>query len=137
MGEKVTLCLYLTAEEDRRFRQFLADRYKTIERGLISHEIASAMDHWVKIHTNTQKLIADEVPNPLPKVSIHYMNLKRYLLSKYYHELIPGTIVPWRYFTEAVQNTRGSDARTIKKWTRIFMDNGLVKNLGSTVELVA
>jgi hypothetical protein len=135
---KVLIGAYISEDVDTKFRQFLSSKYKEFRRGTLSHEVETALSHWVAMHTKAQKSDFDSVPNPLPKVSQVYLQVKRYLLSKYYEELAPGSTVPTHFFEEAIMQTRGSDSRTISKWTRIFQESNIIKRLSPFVwELVA
>ena len=135
---KVLIGAYISKETDKKFREFLSSKYKEFRRGTLSHEVEIALSHWVAIHTNAQKTDFDHAPNPLPRVSQVYLQVKRYLLSKYYDELAPGATVPTHFFEEAIMQTRGSDRRTISKWERVFQETNIIKRLSPFVwELVA
>ncbi len=131
------LQVYIPERMNKDLRNFIALKYQTFEKGLLSAEVEQAIGHWLALHTNTQEYPTD-APNPLPKISKHYRAFKNWLLTSYYQELPPGAVIPTQHFQRAIMNTRGSDPRTIKKWMRIFVENGLVKNLGpNSWELIA
>lgn len=135
---KILIGAYISEDVDRKFREFLSSKYKQYRRGTLSHEVEIALSHWIAIHTNTQKTDFDSVPNPLPKVSQAYLKVKRYLLSKFYTELAPGATVPMHFFKEAIMQSLGSDPRTISKWTRVFQESNIIRQLSPFVwELVA
>ena len=135
--EKKKLMLSIPVELDQKFREFIVLKYKTIEKGLISHEAEQALGHWIALHTNAQKTLFDKAPNPLPKVTKSFLGAKRYLLSKYYDVLEPGATVPVKYLREAIAQTRGSDERTIVKWLKEWTRMGLIKQLNASIwELV-
>lgn len=135
---KVQLGFYISSDLDKKFREFLVFKYRTIERGLISNEIEQALGHWIALHTKAQKTLVDKAPNPLPKVTKVFLEIKQYLLSRYYEVLEPGTVVPWSFLKEAIKQTRGSDKRTIQKWLKVFHQSKLIKPLeGNSWELCA
>ena len=139
MTEKVKLQAYINKSVDVNLRKFIAERYQTFEKGLLSAEVEAAINHWVAMNTNTQKYPIDSLPpNPLPRVSKHYRAFKEYLLSTDYLELHPGATIPKRHVVKAIQNTRGVSDRTVKKWIRIFTENKLIRELSPTsIELIA
>ncbi|MHA1829078.1 MAG: hypothetical protein ACTSX6_10585 [Candidatus Heimdallarchaeaceae archaeon] len=135
---KIQLLIYIPDDLDRKFREFLALKYKHVEKGLISGEVERALRYWINLHTKAQKtLLESKAPNPTPKISRVFAEIKRYLLSKYYDELSEGTIVPDTHLREAIAATRGSDKRTIRKWLRVFEQFKLIKRLSlATWELL-
>jgi len=137
MTEKMKLQIYIPETLNTKLRSFIALKYKTFEKGLLSHEVELAVGHWLALHTYTQD-DSVKAPNPLPKVALGYMAFKEFLLSRFYESIIPGMVIPNKHFRLGIQNAHGSDPRTVKKWTRTFLDNGLVKRLSLTQwELVA
>lgn len=130
---KVLLGAYISEAVDKKFREFLSSKYKEFRRGTLSHEVETALSHWVALHTKAQSSLVDHVPNPLPKVSQAYLQVKQYLLSKYYDELAPGATIPTRFFREAIMQTRGSDDRTILKWFKVFHESGLIKPINAAI----
>lgn len=133
MVNKNVLLVYLPESLDMRFREFLALKYRKIERGLISYEVEQALGHWISLHTKAQKSLVTKAPNPMPKVSNAFLDIKHYLLSRYYERLAPGSSVPDKFLREAIAQVRGSDKRTMRKWLRVFSENGLIKRLNWSV----
>lgn len=136
--DKVQMGFYISRDLERKFREFLAFKYQTIERGLISNEIEQALEHWIALHTKAQKSEMSVAPNPLPRVSKVYLSIKHYMVTHFYGVLEPGAVVHNKYLREAISQVRGSDERTIKKWLRIFDGAHLIKWISPTLwELVA
>jgi len=134
---KTKMIISISEHLNLRFRSFLAEKYRTVEKGMISHEVSQALGHWIAMHTDAQKSLINNKPNPTPKVISAYIEIKEYLLSKFYEELHSGSTVVKRHFEEAIMNVRGSDKRTIKKWLKTFRRMGLIKILNaSTMELM-
>lgn len=135
---KVTLGVYISEDLDRKFREFLAIKYKEIRRGLISSEVEQALSYWIALHTSAQGDEGIATPNPLSRVSVPYMDVKRCLEGMGFVDLAPGATIARRLLIEAIKQTRGSDPRTIKKWLKTFHESGLVRPLNASVwELVA
>jgi len=136
--DKVKLQVYISRDTDRKLREFIALMYRKFEKGLLSWEVERAIKHWIAMHTNAQTQLKGEGPNPTPRVVQAYQTVKRYLMSNYYMELPPGSIVVDKHLREAIMATRGSDPRTVKRWLRTFTAFRLIKHLGGARwELVA
>jgi len=131
MAEKVQLKVYIDRKLNRKFRSLIQSKYEGYKKGLLSYEAEMALRHWIALHTNTQKSLEDRKPNPTPKVSLVFAEVKNYLLSNFYYELKPGQQIPKVHLEKAIMKTRGSDPRTIKKWLRAFHKMGLVKPITS------
>ena len=133
----VKLQVYLPEAMDAKLRQFIARRYQTFEKGLLSHEVQQAIGYWLNMHTSTQTFDV-QPPNPLPKIGKYYAEMKQWLLTGYFEELIPGSIITMKHLDRAIQNTRGYDKRTVDKWKRRFVENKLLRILGTNqIELIA
>jgi len=128
--KKVALLVYISRETDRKLREFIALTYRRFEKGLLSHEVERAIQHWIAMHTNAQTQLTGKGPNPTPLVVQAYQSVKRYLMRNYYMELPPGSVVVEKHLREAIMATRGSDPRTVKKWLRTFTAFHLIKHLG-------
>lgn len=133
LTDKVQLLLWINSETNMKFRKLIQKKYPMYEKGILSREGESALSYWLSLHTGTQKEEIYEALKPITKIKLHYLNLKRYLLSKYFDELIPGTTIHRRFLVEAIQNTRGSDERTIVKWLKIFINNGMIREVNATL----
>jgi len=126
-SEKVSLHIYVKKELDTEFRQFIAKRYGTIERGLLSHEVEAAMESWIRTHQNTQSTSSSAAiaPNPVHRVHVVREQVKEYLRTElgYFdiHE------VPLKHVREAIGVVRGTDSRTIKKWMEDFDRYKIIK----------
>ena len=93
--------------------------------GALSFEVQEAIAHWISeheesldMHTNTHKLV-----NPMmPRSHVNAREIMTELRSK-------GFILQcsMKDLRRAIEQTRGSDERTIKKWTKFLVDNGYMK----------
>ena len=91
-----------------------------------------ALRHWIALHTNAQTdLDTKPMPNPTPKVQLVFAQIKEYLLSNHYFQLVPGQQVPRLHLIKAIENVRGNDKRTVQKWLKSFHRNGLIKPVTS------
>jgi len=141
MIEKVRVIFYLDKDVVQKFRELIALKYKTVERGLLSWEAQQALVHWIALHTNAQNskdFSSCLKPNPTPRVAQVFRQVKAYLLRNYYEELPAGYQIPAKHLREAIAAVRGSDPRTIKKWMKAFADFHLIKHItGELWEIAA
>lgn len=132
VGKKTKVLISIDESVDNNFRELINQKYKKYEKGLLSYEVEMALRHWLSLHTGAQKIIGEHtLPNPTPKVQTAFFKIKEFLLSGYYYELLPGQQIPTTHLRRAIQNVRGSDERTIKKWIKLFHKNGLIKPVTS------
>ena len=130
--DKVQFLVWLPRQVDSKFREMINQKYQKYERGLLSYEAEMAIRHWLSIHTNAQTdLDIAPKPNPTPKVQLVFSQIKEYLLSNHYFQLVPGQQVPRLHLVKAIENIRGSDKRTVTKWLKSFHRNGLIKPITS------
>ena len=126
------LGVWIQTSIDARFRSLIQQKYQKFERGMLSYEVEMALRHWLALHTNTQTdLEAAPKPNPTPRVMQIFNQVKAWLLSHHYFELLSGQQIPRRHLEEAIISVRGSDPRTIEKWLRTFHKMKLVKPITS------
>lgn len=93
--------------------------------GALSSEVQDALVHWIsehqetlELHTNTHKII-----NPsLPGSHRQARQIIDYLREQGFHLQCRD-----KDLKRAIENTRGSDSRTIKKWMLFLVDNGYMK----------
>ena len=129
---KVQFLVWLPRKVDTKFREMIQQKYQKYEKGLLSYEAEMAIRHWLSLHTNAQTdLDTAPKPNPTPKVQLVFAQIKEYLLSNHYFQLVPGQQVPRFHLVKAIENVRGSDKRTVAKWFRSFHRNGLIKPVTS------
>jgi len=129
--DKVRLGLFITRDLSTKFRTFIHQKYQKFEKGYLSYEAEQAIRYWLAMHTKAQTTIAVNKPNPTPKVYVAFAEVKDYLLRNFYDQLNAGQQIPRSHIELAIQNTRGSDRRTVQKWLRTFDKNGLIKPVTS------
>jgi hypothetical protein len=131
VNEKVKVGFFIDRNLAEKFRSLIQQKYQNYERGLLSYEAEMALRHWLSLHTNAQNTLETNKPNPTPKSSIVFAEVKNYLLSHYYYELKPGQQITKIHLEKAITATRGSDQRTIRKWLKTFHRMGLAKPITS------
>ncbi len=128
--EKVKIGLYIRKDVDQQFREYIAQKYGTVERGLLSFEIEQAMQAWVGTHKSVHALELT-APNPLKKVYEVKEQVKEYLRNQMgYMDVFQ---VPLVHIGEAIGAVRGTDNRTIKKWLATFEKYHVIKRLSPHV----
>jgi hypothetical protein len=126
---KKKMGFYVDEELSKDFHRFVAERYGTVEGGLLSREAEAALRSWMLTHRNAQKqLIA---PNPLANVNMVREQVKQYLREQLGYDVVHE--VPLKHLREAIGAVRGTDSRTIKKWVDIFVRYHLVKWMSAQV----
>lgn len=134
-GDYIIVTLCLEPKINSKFRSLIAEKYGTIARGLISHEVNRALEFWVDVHTKAQTEQSPKIPSFFlsslnqPRIYRDFIKVKEYLLARYYHELLPGQRINGKHLREAVSNSFGSDKRTIKKYLENFVSNGFIRHI--------
>ena len=118
MEEKVQFNLYLEKSFVEDFRQFVAEQYGKVSKGLLSFEAKQAMQAWISTHKGTQTPLTQKSPNPYPNVFVVREAVKKYLQERFGYDSIYK--VPKQQVIEAISAVRGTDERTIQKWIRLF-----------------
>jgi len=131
MSKKIKILLSIDEALNKKFRSLIQQKYQKYEKGLLSYEAEMAFRHWLSLHTQAQNTLEMSKPNPTPKVSMVFAEVKNYLLSNFYFELKPGQQIPKVHLEKAIMAVRGSDKRTIRKWLKAFHMMGLVKPITS------
>ena len=125
MGKKVKMGLWLDPVLDHKFRQFVAEQYGKMAKGLLSFEAEQALQAWVCAHKSTQSELIHKPPNPVPNVFEVKQEVKEYLISTFGYESIYK--IPKAQLIMAISALRGTDKRTIEKWVRLFEKYHVIK----------
>jgi hypothetical protein len=128
---KVKVGFFIDKNLAGKFRSLIQQKYQNYEKGLLSYKAEMALRHWLSLHTNAQNTLETNKPNPTPKSSIVFSEVRDYLLRNLYHELKPGQQIPRVHLERGIMATRGSDPRTIRKWLRTFHRMRLAKPITS------
>jgi len=83
MTKKVRLQVWVDPALVTKFRQFVAEQYGQVGRGLISFEAAQALQSWVSTHKDTQRQLIQKSVNPTPNVFVLKQQVKDYLVSTF------------------------------------------------------
>ena len=113
-----------------RFRQFLANKYGVVQKGLISSEVELALEAFMadhKSHTHKTQTNLMTTPNPTPLVYRVKEDVKEYMKENLGYEVIYQ--VPIRHVKEAIAMVRGSDRRTVTKWLKDFKRYKVIKDI--------
>jgi len=134
LAEKIQLKIYIDKKLNEKFRKFIAVKYKSFARGLLSYEIEMALRNWMSLHTkyknptqNDTQVSIIHSPNPPPKVAKAFSEIKEYLKENFDYELFSGMQIPKSHLEKAIMAIRGSDRRTVLKWMKILHKFGLIK----------
>ena len=117
-----------------RFRQFLANKYGVVQKGLISSEVELALEAFMadhRSHTHKTQTNLMKTPNPTPLVHRVREDVKIYMKEKLGYEVVYQ--VPIRHVKEAIGMVRGSDRRTITKWLKTFKRYKVIKDISLNV----
>ena len=125
MTKKVRLGVWLDPILDRKFREFIAQQYGKVSRGLLSFEASLALQAWIGTHKSTQTELSHKPPNPVPNVFVVKEEVKKYLQETFGYEQIYK--VPKNHLILAVSSLRGTDERTIRKWMKLFEKYKVIK----------
>ena len=135
MSKKVQLKVYIDEEINKKLREIIVMKYRTLEKGLLSREVQEALAYWIRLHTqrHTGPVQLNKL-NPHPKAFDVFEQVKDYLRKKY--KYLPQQVT-FNDLAEAISAVRGSDKRTIRKWLDEFLKWKLVKPIAPQVfELV-
>jgi len=112
--------IYLDEEVYEKLMELVKRKYNGL-RGALSAEVQDALVHWIEEHTQgTHKL---RRANPgVPKSQVMAREIIYYLKSR-------GFISQCSIndLTRAIEATRGSDPRTIRKWIRFLISHKYIK----------
>jgi len=121
---KVGVYVYLDAEIHQKLMELIRKKFTKLH-GALSAEVNDALAHWIlehqetlDLHTNTHKPI-----NPsLSKSHLYARQIIGWLKD---HGFFLQCSI--KDLTRAISYVRGSDPRTIKKWTEFLTSNGYMK----------
>jgi endonuclease III len=108
-----------------KFRQFVAEQYGKVSKGLLSFEASQALQAWISTHKGTQTELMHKPPNPIPNVFTVKEQVKTYLRETFGYEQIYK--VPKTHLIMALSSLRGTDERTIRKWMKLFEKYKVIK----------
>lgn len=123
--------VYLPKGLVERFRKMISLKYQTQRRGLISHEVKEALNSWMAmVGTQTQNTQSDiQKVNPIPVIHQLKQNIATYIMETKQMSECPQ-FIPHKFLIESIQSLKGTDMRTVKKWTKLLQQYGCVKQVG-------
>jgi len=120
--------IYIDENLWKEFVALIKVKYSNTDRvrGLLSWEIEQALRNWVSLHNNKHTQIHTKV-NPSPVAFRVHQQIKEYLEGKYGIDFSQVQQIHRKFLIEAIEATRGSDKRTIKKWINELLKYKLIK----------
>ena len=125
MTKKVRFGIWLDPLIDSKFREFVAQQYGKVSKGLLSFEVSQALQAWIGTHKSTQTELSHKPPNPVPNVFVVKEEVKKYLQVTFGYEQIYK--VPKNHLILALSSLRGTDERTVRKWVKLFEKYKVIK----------
>jgi len=133
-NRKVQLKVYLDKDLVDKLWVLIKKKYERTY-GALSSEVQDALAHWIQMHeedicahTNSHKKI-----NPaLPRSHRDAREIIDWLRDRgFFLQVSVSTL------RKAIENTRGSDERTIRKWINFLVKNGYLKWISNrTLEIL-
>ena len=121
--DKIKVGIYIDRKLWQEFRQIIFQKYGELY-GTVSTEIESMMKNWLAAHTNlTNK------PSKLNPLGSRTERLAR-KITEWVQSKTDTFQVHRRLIIKAIEEERGSDPRTVKKWFNYLRRHGYVKPLG-------
>jgi hypothetical protein len=114
-----------------RFREVVSAKHG-FQRGALSYEVTIALSQYIATYKqiqNTKNSMSIEESNPIPKVYDLKKSVFEYLVSSGMYEEVPQ-FIPDRHLMTAIGYVKGTDRRTIKKWTEALRRYGCIKISG-------
>ena len=126
---KTILYVYIDEDLNKQLRTLIIKKYGEYRRGLLSAEVENALRVWLSTHksTQTQELTVLRPANPIPKYWRVFQECKKFIEQRYGVDFKEVYQIPLKFMVEAIQFTRGSDKRTVRKWLRVFEEQHLIK----------
>jgi hypothetical protein len=115
--KKKLLCVRIDAELDRRLRECIVSSYGSYKGGLLSFEVAQALQMYLATKRQQGTLVQVK-NNPIPKVHVLKERVKAWLKEMRGYEIVYQ--VNKKHLIEAISALRGNDQRTILKWLKEF-----------------
>ena len=132
--DKVKLQAWISRDLYEELESLVKIKYRGF-RGALSAEVEAALRAWLSTHKNTQtgKVEVLHPVNPLPRYYRVFQECKKFLYQRYRIDFEEVHQIPLKYLIEAIEFIRGTDKRTVRKWLRIFQDQGLIKFIAPEV----
>ena len=114
-----------------RFRELVSVKHP-YRRGALRYEVEQALAQYIATYKqthNTKNPMQAENSNPTPKVYKLKQDIYKYLVDSGMYVQVPQ-FIPDKHLTIAIGYIKGTDKRTIKKWTKALREYGCIKISG-------
>lgn len=131
-SEYVTFKVTIPKNISDRFREVVSAKHN-YTKGALSYEATIALSQYIATYKqiqSTQNTLQVEEANPIPKVFQLKQELFEYLTKSGMYDEVPQ-FIPEKHLTTAIGYVRGTDRRTIKKWTMALKKYGCIKISGA------
>jgi hypothetical protein len=122
--------VFIPEDLDRELRKYIALKYKTEEKGLLSCEVELAIRNHIAVYSMQQDTqITFTRPNQAFGTSQLMELIKRYFIEANLYVDIPD-LIPEKHLDQSIASLRGTDVRTVRKWKKLLVEFGYVKKVG-------
>ena len=114
-----------------RFRELVSAKHP-YRRGALRYEVEQALAQYIATYRqthNTKNLMQAENSNPTSKIYQLKQEVYKYLVDCGMYDQVPQ-FIPDKHLTTAIGYIKGTDKRTIKKWTKALREYGCIKISG-------
>ena len=131
--------IYINEEVLERFKKTLLKKYGTIWR-VMGEEVERMIVEWLQrngegVHTQDAHVSCTFSSSRTGRV---WEDVKNYLRQRYgYGLFFPGQKIPRKHIVSAISEVRGNDSRTVRKWVKRFIEEGVLRWNGGEVFEVA
>ena len=136
---KRRIFIYVDAEVLEAFKRVLLKKHGKVWR-VMGEEITSLMREWLQrngegVHTQNAHVSCTFSSSRTGRV---WEDVKNYLRQRYGYSLFfPGQKIPRKHIVSAISEVRGNDSRTVRKWVKRFIEEGVLRWNGGEVFEVA
>ena len=124
---KSILYAYIDKKLLSKFWDYIRRKYERHFHGALSLEVENALEHYLKaadLHTNTHKIQNPTLPRT-HRIAQQIINLLR---DRGFHNQASVDDI-----YKAIEDIRGSDPRTKKKWLKFMVNHGYLKWINNRV----
>jgi len=125
--------VWLPEELIREFRELIALKYRSVERGLLSWEVEQALRNWIALHkagSTEEQMIP---PNPRVDIFKVFLQVKQWMETELGCDLEKGAHISINLLRKAISAVRGSHPKTVRRWLKLFHEFGLIKPISAGV----
>ena len=132
--KKVPLYVFIPEEVAARLRRFIALKYQTTQKRLLSLEVEQAIMNHLAVQSTQQQNTqinkrSNSQQNQILKVKKVMEDIQKYLIESQLYVEIPQFILE-KHLDQAIANLRGIDKRTVKTWKQLLEQYGHIRKSG-------